>query len=92
MYRIVLPLAVLAIAGAVPASAQDADSSQPTEKPVKEKKICKSETGTGSIMPKRTCRTKAEWNALTEQSRDNLERTQKVDAGTGMVGASRGGQ
>jgi hypothetical protein len=88
MYRVVAPLAVLAMAAAVPASAQDAGTSQPAEKPVKEKKICKSDTGTGSIMPKRTCRTKAEWAALTEQSKGNLERSQKVSGGTGMVGVN----
>ena len=88
MFRIVLPFAVLAIAAA-PASSQEA-APQPIERPVKERKICKSEVGTGSIMPKRICRTKADWDALTEQSRGNLERTQRVDAGTGMVGASKG--
>lgn len=93
MFRIVLPVLIAAVAAATPVAAQEADVPQPAaEKPVKEKKVCKSETGTGSIMPKRTCRTKAEWEALTEQSRDNLDRTQKVDAGTGMVGGNRGGQ
>ena len=36
-----------------------------TAPPVKEKKICRDEpSSTGSIMPKRTCKTKAEWEAL----------------------------
>lgn len=86
MFRIAVPLAVLALAAAAPASAQDdANAPRPAEKPVKEKKICKSETGTGSIMPKRTCRTKAEWDELTEQSKANLDRTRNRDAGMGMV-------
>ena len=29
--------------------------------PAKEKKICRTEEVTGSIMPKRVCRTRAEW-------------------------------
>ena len=87
MYRIALPLMLAVMTSAVPASAQEsADASQPaTEKPAKEKKICKTDVGTGSIMPKRTCRTKAEWDALTEQSKGNLQRTQNRDAGMGMV-------
>ena len=92
MYRIALPLAFIAMAAAMPASAEEgAQTPQPTaEKPAKEKKLCKSEVGTGTIMPKRTCRTKAEWDALTEQSKGNLERTQDVNAGVGMVGGNRG--
>ena len=36
-----------------------------TAPPVKEKKICRDEpSSTGSIMPKRTCRTAEEWTAL----------------------------
>lgn len=87
MYRIALPLMLAVVTSAVPASAQEpVDASQPAaEKPAKEKKICKTDVGTGSIMPKRTCRTKAEWDALTEQSKGNLQRTQNRDAGMGMV-------
>jgi hypothetical protein len=91
MFRIVLPVLIAAMAAAVPAAAQDANAPQPTaEKPIKEKKVCKTDVGTGSIMPKRTCRTKAEWEALTEQSKGNLDRTQDANAGVGMVGGNRG--
>jgi hypothetical protein len=92
MFRFVLPILVTVSAAAIPASAQDAsDASQPAaEKPAKEKKICKTDTGTGSIMPKRTCRTKVEWDALTEQSRGNLDRSRNVTNGTSMVGGMRG--
>ena len=41
--------------------------------PVKEKKICRSEASTGSIMTKRVCHTQAEWNALTEANRGTME-------------------
>ncbi|MEY2944227.1 MAG: hypothetical protein RLY97_2241 [Pseudomonadota bacterium] len=34
----------------------------------KEKKICRADVNTGSIMPKRTCHTKAEWEALDRQN------------------------
>ena len=53
--------------------------------PVKEKKICRTETDTGSIMPKRTCHTQAEWQALSQanrgamgEMRDQQDRQQMV--------------
>ena len=48
------------LASAAPALAQD-NSAAPAATPVKEKKICRSDDETGSIMPKRICHTKAEW-------------------------------
>lgn len=91
MFRIALPLALITMAAAMPASAEEsAQTPQPAaEKPVKEKKVCKTDVGTGSIMPKRTCRTKAEWEALTEQSKGNLDRTRAADQGSAMAGAAR---
>ncbi|WP_404335112.1 hypothetical protein AB2M62_15275 [Sphingomonas sp. MMS12-HWE2-04] len=44
---------------AVPAAAQDAA-------PKPEKKICRAVQTTGSIMAKRDCRTKAEWEAVAK--------------------------
>ena len=93
MFRYLVPVLMAVTVAAIPAAAQDnAGTAQPAEKPAKEKKVCKSDVGTGSIMPKRICRTKAEWDALTEQSRGNLDRTRAVNNGTGMVGSVRSGQ
>lgn len=50
-------LALLALAA--PAAAQDAA-------PKPEKKICRAVQSTGSIMSKRDCRTKAEWDTLAK--------------------------
>lgn len=44
------------------------------QQPVKEKKICRSETGTGSIMPKTVCRTKEQWQRLTAENRADAQR------------------
>ena len=42
--------------------------------PVKEKKVCLSENVMGSIMPKRVCRTQAEWQAVNkEDARRSVE-------------------
>lgn len=92
MFRVALPVICALVAVAAPASAFEAtDAAQPpAAKPVKEKKVCRTETGTGSIMPKRTCRTRAEWDALTQQSQDNLQRSRDVNRGTSMVAGNRG--
>jgi hypothetical protein len=45
---------------AAPASAGD-------QKPVKEKRICRSETGTGTIMMKMVCHTVSEWKEIDQQ-------------------------
>ena len=67
-----LRLTILACAAALsmPATAQTAapapapQAAPQTPAPQKEKKVCKVDTSTGSIMPKRTCRTAEEWTAL----------------------------
>lgn len=56
---------VAAVVIAAPTFAQTAPASDSTPKPVKEKKICRRETTTGSIIGARsTCHTKSEWAAI----------------------------
>lgn len=50
-----IPTALLAQTATPPATAATA------EKPAKEKKLCRREEMTGSIMPTRVCHTKDEW-------------------------------
>ena len=61
-----LPISLMLLLCAGPAAAQDRAESKET-KPVKEKKICKDEESTGSRMPKRVCKTAAEWQGSAEQ-------------------------
>jgi hypothetical protein len=59
------------VAGSTPA--------QPPVAATKPKKICRAEVGTGSILPKRTCLTQAEWDArarATEGDAEALRRAQ----------------
>lgn len=90
MFRIVLPV-VIAMTAAAPAAAfDDAAASQPAaEVPVKEKKVCKTDVGTGSIMPKRTCRTKGEWAAIEAQSKAQLDRTLRDNRASATIGGNR---
>lgn len=56
-----------------PAAAQETSTSTPAPQPVPEKKICRTITPTGSIMGKRFCLTKAEWQKLNAINADNAE-------------------
>lgn len=67
---------VLSFAAA--AHAQDA-APQPAPEPVKEKKICQSEVALGSTLPKRICRTKAEWRRLEVLNQREMDRTGGLD-------------
>jgi hypothetical protein len=62
---------------AVPADAQTAKPTPtPTpQQPVssKERKTCKVEVATGSIMPKRVCHTDAEWEASDAADRNGVD-------------------
>jgi hypothetical protein len=57
-----------------------------------DKKVCKREIATGSVMPKRTCKTQAEWDAITAASTDSLERRANNDRSAGAVGGARSSQ
>ena len=57
----------------------NATPAQPAAPAATPKKICRSEVGTGSILPKRTCLTPQEWDArvrATEGDAEALRRAQ----------------
>jgi len=79
---ICLTTLAFALAFAMPAAAAPPDTAAATspqtqaQKPgVKEKKICKSDINTGSMMPKRTCMTAEEWAASDAANRKVVEDT-----------------
>jgi hypothetical protein len=84
MFVRVIFAAALAVTGTA-VSAQDAAQPAPAQ-PVKEKKICRAETSTGSIMAKRVCRTKAEWSAINEQNERHTDAFRDRPHGTGGRG------
>jgi hypothetical protein len=59
------------------------------DQPAPEKKICKNQVVTGSIMSRRVCHTKAEWNALEAQAKADLDRTRDMERSRSMVGGNR---
>ena len=69
----ILILSCAAVALGSPSFAQQAPAAKPAvTKPVKEKKICRREVPTGSIMAVSTCRTQKEWNELTASGQEGL--------------------
>jgi hypothetical protein len=70
----VLLAAALALAVAAPALADQAKDAAGPEAP-KEKKICRTETVTGSLISKRRiCMTKAEWDELAQRSKSGIDK------------------
>jgi hypothetical protein len=79
-------LIVLAIACAVPgvSFAQSTTPVPAAEAPAKEKKICRREESTGSIMAQRICHTKGEWvqiDAANQKSADQFSNARRNSSG-----------
>ena len=81
-----------ALVSSVPANADQNANAQPQAQRVgadPQKKICHEDIQTGSIMPKRTCKTQAEWDALTARSQSNLDDLRDQNKSRDMVGGNR---
>jgi hypothetical protein len=50
-----------------------AEDPRPTSKPEKEAKVCVREMQMGSQVPRKVCRTVAEWNKRQQESQRNVE-------------------
>jgi hypothetical protein len=87
MFRFLCAMAAFSVVAVSPALAAS-DPATPS-KPAKEKKVCKSDNRTGSIMPKRICRTQEEWDRLTEQGRADMDRVRDMDRSRAMTSPSR---
>lgn len=69
----VLVSALLASSPFLPALAQTASPDAAAVKPVKEKKVCRSEVVTGSLIPAHSCRTLAERRDIEQSAARELE-------------------
>ena len=69
--KYLLPLMMFSLAA--PAMAQTSNDAPSKTEVEKEKKICRREMSTGSMMAKRTCHTKTEWTAIDQQNQANTE-------------------
>ena len=89
MRRLILLAATCAVPGVLLAQAPSpaAASAAPAAKPEKEKKICRREETTGSIMPTRICHTKDEWVQIDEANAHAAEQFNAARrTGHGMSG------
>ncbi len=81
--RLIALIALLSLSA--PAVAQETSGARPPA----EKKICRAIPTTGSIMPKRECHTKAEWDAISQQSTAAREKLDRDYGGrTGGIGVT----
>ena len=80
MRRFVMLAALCTLPNALYAQAATAPA---TEKPAKEKKICRQEDMTGSIMRARVCHTKEEWVQIDAENARNARRILGRDSSTG---------
>ena len=85
MYRPVILAAVAAGFFIAPAAAESGAEGSSD----KDKVICKKVVKTGSVMPKRTCLTKAKWDAIQETSRNDLQRSLDQDRAKAMTSLSK---
>lgn len=83
------PIIVAAVTAAFLSSAAIAETKNEPAEPAKEKTICRKAVATGSIMSKRVCKTKAEWDAIEAASREDLQRTLDQERSKSMTGTMR---
>jgi hypothetical protein len=85
-----LLLASALLAGGSPADLAPSQAvAQSPAKPVKEKKICRSQMDTGSILPKTICHTQAEWNEVSGTNRGEVNEMNRRQENSQMMQASR---
>ena len=89
--HLILAMAIAAIP-TVPAFADDSKTAvvSADAETAKEKKVCRRQIPTGSVMPKTVCRTKAQWEALTDKAQRDLDRTRDIERSRSSVGTARG--
>jgi hypothetical protein len=70
-----LVASALCLAVATPVFAEDVPTpaTAAPAKPVKERKVCRQDTATGSIMPHTTCHTKDEWAQIDAANQSNAQ-------------------
>lgn len=81
-------LAVLLATAPVVTFAMGSDKSS-VDKPDGDKMICKREVATGSIMSRRICHTRAEWKAIEDQGKADIDRTRAMERSRSLVNGNR---
>jgi hypothetical protein len=81
---------LFALLATTPVTVHAADSAKPAAaEKAGNKKVCRREVKTGSIMSRAVCRTQAEWDQLTAQGRNDFDRSRDMDRSRSMTGLSQ---
>ena len=86
--RILISLVSLALAGTLTGCAGDSATTVADNDP--SRTICRNEPNTGSRLPKRVCKTAAEWDEIAAQNQEELRNLSRRQAPGGA--ASEGGR
>jgi len=73
MLKIVAAFAATISLAAAAVAADKNATADPVDAPKKEKKLCRAQVATGSIMEKRICHTRSEWDAIDRQNNANAQ-------------------
>jgi hypothetical protein len=74
-FALILSLALVAPVAFADEAPGEAPNAAAAEKPAKPKLICKSERELGSFIPKKTCRTQQQIDAMRKASQEGLDRS-----------------
>ncbi|MEA3016549.1 MAG: hypothetical protein QOI38_1271 [Sphingomonadales bacterium] len=82
-----IPVAASAETGSSQAST--AESGRNADQSAADRPICRRIVATGSVMGRRVCRTRTEWDAITARSQSDMRRTQDQDRARSMTGGNQ---
>jgi hypothetical protein len=67
---------------ATPAATVTQPAAKPSKNMAEEKKVCRREIPTGSIMPKRFCKTQKEWDELSASGQETVKQVREKSSAT----------
>ena len=88
MFRYAIVASLLVAVPVSPASAKDENTAEPS-KSDPNKVLCRREVPTGSVMAKKVCRTRAQWDAIAQASQDDLNRARDMERSRATVAGNR---
>lgn len=88
MRRLIVLAVACAIPSALAAQTAAAEPAASSEKPAKEKKICRREEETGSLMASRICHTKDEWVRIDAANQKAVEQFSTARRNNGGPGSN----
>ena len=89
MFRYAIMASLLLAVPGSPAVAKD-EATTEESKPDPNKVLCRREVPTGSVMAKKVCRTRAQWDAIAQASQEDLNRTRDMERSRSTVAGNRG--